>query len=140
MPDLPQPLLFNAWMREFEAALRARDTLPPGALGLRADAIARALGPGEATWCGADCDATLAATLATAASATAREAEWGGVHQAVFAHPLLGRLPLIGGLFTWSIAQPGDDTTLFRGSSYGDGWAWERARPVVPCRLRPRRP
>ena len=40
----------------------------------------------------------------------------------MFAHPLLGRLPLIGRLFTWRIEQPGDDTTVFRGGSRGGDW------------------
>ncbi len=120
--DLAQPLLFNDWMRRVEAALRAPGTLPPGTLGAASDAIARALGPGEARWCGPDCDTMLLATLAEAASATARDAEWGKLHQAEFAHPVLGRLPLIGRLFTWSIGQPGDDTTLFRGSPQPPGW------------------
>ncbi len=78
--------------------------------------------PGRPSGAAADCDATLSATLAAAAAGTARDAEWGTVHRAVFSHPILGRLPLLGALARWSIEQPGDDTTLFRGSARGPDW------------------
>ena len=32
------------------------------------------------------------------------------------------RLPVIGRLFTWEVEQPGDDTTLFRGTPATPGW------------------
>ncbi len=120
--DRAQPALFNNWMRRFEAALLDRDQLPPGAMGQQADVIARALGPDGATWCGTACDALLTTTLAAAAADFDIDARWGDLHQAEFAHPLLGRLPLIGALFTWSIEQPGDDSTVFRGSIRRTGW------------------
>jgi penicillin amidase len=40
---------------------------------------------------------------------------WGQPHQAVFAHPLLRHLPLVGRLFTFRIESPGDDATIDRG-------------------------
>ena len=120
--DLSQPLLFNEWMRLFEVALLQRDGVPPGALGASADAVARALGPGEGEWCGPECDALLSRSLATAAASTERDAVWGGFHRAEFAHPLLGRVPVLGGLVRWSVDQPGDDTTLFRGGARGPDW------------------
>ena len=39
------------------------------------------------------------------------------MHQAVFAHPLLGGLPLVGALASRSVAVDGDDSTLFRGGN-----------------------
>ena len=120
--DRPQALLFNEWMRGIEAALMTLYAVPPGMAGAQSDLIARALGPAEAGWCGAGCDAMLATTLAKAAAGYDPEGRWGDVHQAEFPHPLLGRLPLIGRLFTWHIEQPGDDTTIYRGSPRGPGW------------------
>ena len=46
--------------------------------------------------------------------------EWGKAHQSVFAHPILGRLPLVGSLATARIDSPGDGTTVDRGET-----AWE---------------
>ncbi|MGI4953372.1 MAG: penicillin acylase family protein [Janthinobacterium lividum] len=142
--DLAQPLLFNAWMRRFETALAVRAGVPAGMLGAQPDAVARALGvdgaegagadgaDAEGTWCGDGCDAMLSAALSDAvrdvdADAGGRgdargDASWGAVHEAEFAHPLLGRLPWVGGLARWRIRQPGDDGTLFRGSARAPGW------------------
>ncbi len=121
--DQAAALLFNAWMRRLEAALLARRSLAPGSAGQQADLVWRALqtedGPGG---CGGPCAPLLAETLQQAAAGWDPEARWGEEHKAEFAHPLLGRLPLIGRLFTWSIDQPGDDSTLFRGTPRGPGW------------------
>ena len=130
--DWPQPLLFNDWMRRFVTALQQHNDLPPGLEGASSDAIARALGPqGNASqanaqanaWCGKDCPVLLAATLAAAARDGGRDSRWGDAHQAEFPHPLLTRLPLVGRFFTWSIEQPGDGTTLFRGDMRGNSYA-----------------
>ena len=114
--DSWQPLLFNAWMGRFETALLQAQHAESFTEGAESDMIARALGPAGATWCGPDCDTLLSDTLAAAAAAEGPGDNWGAVHRAAFAHPLLGRLPAIGRFFTWHIEQPGDDTTLFRGS------------------------
>ena len=42
---------------------------------------------------------------------------WGDAHQAVFAHPILRAIPLLGPLTTISIPSPGDDDTLDRGGA-----------------------
>ena len=119
--DATQPLLFNDWMRRLGTALLERDGVPAGLGGAQPDLLARALGPGEAQWCGAGCDDLLASTL-TAAAHDGGGARWGDVHAAVFAHPVLGRIPVIGPLFTWRIPQPGDGETLFRGGMRGTSW------------------
>ena len=69
------------------------------------------LSPEGAALCGGDCGALLAITLhqTTAELAGKAGANWGSVHQAVFAHPMLGPIPLLGALATWRIPQPGDD-------------------------------
>ncbi len=121
--EWPQPLLFNDWMRRFVTALKQRDDIPPGLGGMAPDQIGRALGPDGGQWCAGDCDALLAKTLSAAAGAYDRGRQWGAVHQAEFPHPLLSQLPLVGRFFVWSIEQPGDGTTLFRGDMRGRSWA-----------------
>ncbi len=122
--DWWQPLLFNDWMARFEVALLRKDHVDAFIEGAPSDMVARALGPEEARWCGAGCDALLRDTLAPAAAAHAIDDHWGPVHEAMFQHPLLGRIPVLGRLFTWRVEQPGDDTTLFRGSPRGSGEDW----------------
>ena len=84
-------------------------------------AVAKAVGPG-ARWCSGDCAALLRAALAASLSDLATRFgpdpttwRWGEAHQAVFANPLLARLPLIGRFTTFRIASPGGDTTIDRG-------------------------
>ena len=120
--DQRQALLFNDWIRRLAAALEQRNDVPPGMLGTPSDAVARALGPDGGAWCGDSCDTLLTTTLTASAQDYDASARWGDVHRAEFLHPLLGRLPLIGQLFTWSVEQPGDDTTVFRGAMRGLDW------------------
>ncbi len=127
--DTPQPLIFNAWMRAFAGFVREKTGILAAPVGPDADLIGQALAPDGKALCGGDCGSLLAAALRLAVSgeygprgAAWDSVTWGSVHQAVFAHPLLGRLPLIGEYFTWRIAQPGDDTTVFRGSPTIPGW------------------
>ena len=126
--DWSQPLVFNEWMTRLQAALVARGKGEAGLTGTQSDMLARALGAEEASWCGADCGAVLTQTLAAAVAAHPADAHWGPAHEAVFEHPLLGRLSLVGRLFRWTVEQPGDDTTVFRGSpratvSGGEDWS-----------------
>lgn len=128
--DLPQPLIFNAWTRQFESTMLSRAGVPAAAVGARADLVARALSPGGAGWCEGDCGPMLAEALKTALSSLAAAYGpqpdgwlWGRAHQAVFSHPLLGPLPMLGPLTTSRIAQPGDDTTVYRGGMRGEAWA-----------------
>jgi penicillin amidase len=114
--DWWQPLLFNDWMTRLQHALMERRKTEPYLSGVQSDMLARALGPEEAQWCGPDCGTMLTQTLSAAAAASGPGDQWGTVHHAEFQHPLLGRIPLLGRLFTWHIEQPGDDTTVFRGS------------------------
>ena len=128
--DLPQPLIFNAWVRQFEVALLDHAGVPAGAAGARYDLVARALSPAGIAWCGGDCGPLLSRSLQAAIAGIAAAQGpspdswlWGGVHRAIFPHPLLGALPALGWLTTSYIAQPGDDTTVYRGGTRGDNWA-----------------
>ena len=114
---LPQPLIFNAWTRRLHALL------------LRAPASAATQGmelveQSLETGC-PDCAALLQQSLSESLSDLATRFgpdpsawRWGAAHQAVFAHPLLGRLPVVGPLVTARVPVPGDDATLFRGAMY----------------------
>ena len=124
--DLAQPLLFNEWMRAFEASLLQRAGVPAAVAGTGYDLAAYALSPDGAWWCQGDCGPQLAETLAAVAGRQGGALlgrRWGAEHLAAFGHPLLGRIPVLGRLFTWTIAQDGDDTTLNRGGTARDGWA-----------------
>ena len=130
--DAPQPLIFNAWMRDFATALlarlgvpaRAREAAPPWP-----EIAAHALGAEAAAWCGTDCTRLLASALTQATTelsvpygpdpATWR---WGTAHQAVFGHPLLRMVPLLGRLIEARIEAPGDETTVDRGGLAPDSF------------------
>ncbi|MDA8249577.1 MAG: penicillin acylase family protein [Rhodospirillales bacterium] len=122
--DAPQPLIFNAWMQRLYAMLLARIGVPDAG---RAAApwpllLPYALSPAGAHWCGGDCGPLLADSLAAATTDLARRFgndpsawRWGAAHQAVFAHPVLRMLPVVGALADIRIATPGDDVTIDRG-------------------------
>ena len=118
--DRPEPLLFNAWVRRFFAVMMEGLGLKNAPVGPAMDVVGQALSPGGAALCGGDCAPLLARSLAETTPGLG--GQWGTVHRTAFAHPLLGRLPVIGALFTWSMPQPGDDSTIFRGSPRTPGW------------------
>jgi penicillin amidase len=96
--------------------------VPLNAAGPSREFVAYVLSPDGAPWCGGDCSTLLSAALTDATAALAARFgddpaawRWGTAHPAVFAHPLLSRLPLIGGFASFAIPSPGDDTTLDRG-------------------------
>jgi penicillin amidase len=122
----PQPLLFDAWMPRFRDAVLARAGIAPSWAVASLEFTAFVLSPAGASWCGGNCGPILSQTLAaTAADLTARFGadpgtwRWGAAHPAIFAHPLLGHLPLIGALATATIPAPGDSGTVDAG---GNGW------------------
>jgi penicillin amidase len=110
----PQPLVFNLWLREFHRLVFRRQGLDPYYGGPMADFVGFVLSPAGAHWCGGDCAPLVKQALDTAI-ADAR-GSWGDAHKAVFAHPVLRGIPLLGSLTSLSISSPGDDTTLDRGS------------------------
>ncbi len=123
--DRPEPLLFNAWMRRFAADMLTGLGIPDAATGPTIDLVGQALSPSGAALCRDDCKTLLSQSLAETLDTLGpdwEQARWGEQHEALFSHPLLGRMPLIGALFTWRIPQPGDDGTLFRGSPRALDW------------------
>ena len=119
---LPQPLIFHAWMGRFYALVMARNQIPPDDAGFVApftEFLPSLFTPAGAHWCGGDCIPVLRRALIHSTAALAarfgphpRAWRWGRAHRAVFAHPFLSRLPLIGRFFSWRIAVPGSATTI----------------------------
>ena len=114
--DLPQPMIFAAWVRRFEALALAHRGLPQTASRPWVDFTAWLLGPDGAAWCDGDCRPLLDQALAEAMPPLAAHWgadpaawRWGDVHLATFADPVLPQL-------TNRIPQPGDDTTIFVGA------------------------
>jgi penicillin G amidase len=120
--DAPQPLIFNAWVQYFYGRVLQQAGVGVNDGGPLAEFVAYVLSPVGAHWCKGDCTALLQAALTDAVGDLARRFgndparwRWGEAHPAVFAHPLLRPLPILGTLTTLSIPSPGDDTTIDRG-------------------------
>jgi penicillin amidase len=122
--DSAAPLIFNAWMESFYNAVLRHAGLKAGLGAPVSDFVASVLSPAGAHWCDGDCAPMLRDSLADAMKVlSARFGDdpsawhWGDVHQAVFAHPLLRNIPVLGSLTTIGIPSPGDDNTLYRGGT-----------------------
>lgn len=126
---LPQPLIYNVWLAHIRDALFARNQVPVSAAGPWIEFVSWALlAPDAAAWCGGDCATLLTQTLAESAAYLEKRFgpdpaawRWGAAHQAVFAHPVMGNLPLLGRLTTARIPMSGDDATLDRGGTPWNG-------------------
>jgi penicillin G amidase len=120
--DRPQPLIFNAWMNEFYGTVLRHAGAGNGLGAPVSDFVAFVLSPSGVHWCDGDCAPMLRESLATTVgSLSARFGDdpaawrWGDAHQAVFAHPILRNIPLLGSFTTISVPSPGDDDTVDRG-------------------------
>jgi penicillin amidase len=127
--DLPQPLLFHAWMRRFRADALAAAGVTDAEAGARPEFLRLLLDPARSrAWCGpTGCEPLLAPSL-DAAVAALREAHgsdprdwrWGAVHVAAFEHPLLRFVPVLSGLTRLAVPTGGDGETLSRGGLRGE--------------------
>jgi penicillin G amidase len=122
--DSPAPLIFNAWMEAFYNAVLRHAGLTAGLGAPVSDFVAAVLAPTGAHWCDGDCGPMLRDALRDAvADLSARFGDdpaawrWGDAHQAIFAHPILRSVPILGSLTTITVPSPGDDNTLDRGST-----------------------
>jgi penicillin amidase len=120
--DAPQPLIFNAWIQFFYGRVLQQAEIPRGDGGPLLEFVAYVLSPAGAHWCGGDCTSVLRASLGDAVADLTRRFggdpvkwRWGDAHPAVFAHPILRPIPILGTLGTLSIESPGDDSTVDRG-------------------------
>jgi penicillin amidase len=122
----PQPLIFNAWIHAFVGVVLAANHLDPATAPVLDDRFVLSLllpEDGAKTqaklWCQGDCRPLLLSAL-DQAMATLRHYHgadparwrWGAAHPALFAHPLLSNLPLLGWLGRITIPVPGDATTI----------------------------
>lgn len=117
--NAPQPLIFSAWMQAFQNAVLAKAGIPLWAASPEFEFVPFVLSPKGQSWCGGSCAALLKSTLdSTMASLASRFGadpaawHWGAVHQAVFAHPVLRAIPVVGSWTSLRVATPGDGTTL----------------------------
>ncbi len=122
--DRPEPLVFNAAVQLFVTQVIAANHVGEDELGPWSGFADWVVSPAGAAWCGGDCRPALGRALHDAVGQLAarygadpKAWRWGTAHQSVFAHPLLGELPVVGGLARRSVAVDGDDTTLFRGGN-----------------------
>ena len=124
---LPQPLIWNAWARRFQAlVLRGAGV----AEGMASPEFLAFLLAGEAPlWCRPDCTAPAAQALAEVMAELAAEHgsdpanwHWGVAHPAVFEHPLLRFVPVLGGLTRLAVPSAGDGQTVLRGTPRGVGF------------------
>ena len=120
--DLPQPLIFNAWIDRFNRLILRRHGIAPEHGGPTGGFVSFVLSPAGAHWCEGDCGKPLAEALdlavrdlSTRFGADPSLWRWGTAHQAVFAHPMLRGIPWLGPLTTQTIPQAGDDNTVGRG-------------------------
>lgn len=119
--EAPQPLIFNAWLRQFVTAVLRRAGVADG-VGETTGEFARfVLGPGRPAWCGGDCAPMLYAALDTAVGQlreawgdTPQDWRWDMAHRAVFAHPILRFVPGIGALIGARVPVGGDAYTVNR--------------------------
>lgn len=129
--DLPQPLIFNGWMRALGRAILASQTDGRGrnAVAPWPQLVTAALGPNGEALCAGSCAAMLSSSLDSAMASLApvygsdpARWRWGAVHRAAFDHPILRFIPFLGPLVDARIEAPGDDTTLFRGGLAYSGY------------------
>ncbi len=129
--DAPQPLIVNAWLRRFVAGVLAARGIPePGAAAAPwPDLAAHALLV-DPTYCGpSNCPKLLTDSLSSSMADLAKSYgdnlaawRWGSAHQALFAHPLLRFVPVLGALTGSRIETPGDETTIDRGGFAAPGF------------------
>jgi penicillin amidase len=124
--DSPAPLIFNAWMDAFYTSVLRHAGLTSGVGAPESDFVASVLSPAGAHWCDGDCAPLLRDSLAEAMKELATRFgddpsvwRWGDAHQAIFAHPILRDIPVLGSFTTIAIPSPGDDNTVDRGGTNG---------------------
>lgn len=118
--DLPQPLIWNTFMRRLPALALARAGISaaPGSPEFLRFLL---LDANAGWWCGGDCRAMAALALAEAVTELVRlhgadptAWRWGAAHQARFEHLLLRRVPGLNRAIELAVPASGDDQTVQR--------------------------
>ena len=127
LPEAPQPLIFNAWLRGFVDLVLRRAGVPDGGGETTGEFATFVLGAGAGAWCGGDCRPLLADALRTTTEALSdrlganpRLWRWGAPHQAMFEHPILRFVPGLNRLARVAIPVGGDFYTVNRQAFRGD--------------------
>jgi len=122
--DRPAPLIFAAWVDAFQRIVLRQAGFARHLGATASDFVGMVLTPEGSRWCGGDCTPLLREALNTAAADLARRFgqnpgawRWGSAHQAVFAHPLLRHVPVLGPATAIAIPVPGDSDTIDRGGT-----------------------
>ncbi len=120
----PEPLIFNDAVQLFVARTLAANHVAQADAGPWSGFLDWLVSPDGAVWCNGDCRPALSRALHDASEELATRFgqdphawRWGTVHQAVFAHPILAQIPVIGAIASRRVPVDGDDTTLFRGGN-----------------------
>lgn len=127
----PEPLIYSAWLRELSHDIYADELgekLFQKFQGPRSDFIDEVLNGPLSRWCDNEntaqvvetCDDLKGPALDRAVARLSQEEgrnismwQWGHQHQAVFKHPLLTPVPLLGKMFTVRTPVGGDTDTVF---------------------------
>lgn len=131
-PDLPQPLIFNAWSRAAGRAALTDAGIPEGAWNPSREFIRYVLHPDGrgAAWClpAGGCPALAAAALERAVADLAAEHgsdptawRWGEAHVARFEHAMLRFVPGLSALTRLEAETGGDAETVMRAAFTGEG-------------------
>jgi penicillin amidase len=127
----PQPLIFNAWIHAFGERVLKANKVDPDSAPVLTDSFIQSLLLGSGTagvsgtptpaslWCDGDCRPMLLqalhdsmAQLRALYGSNYAGWRWKAAHRALFAHPLLSRIPVLGIFGRIRIAVPGDATTI----------------------------
>lgn len=123
--DRPEPLIYAAWMDQLWSDLFA-ETLGTDFHSFqtfRPEILRRVLTQAP-HWCGPEsCEATLRGAFEKSVRAMAGRRganpaswRWGDEHQAIFAHPVMRHLPVLGPFSTIKVPTDGGDSTINRGT------------------------
>lgn len=125
--DLPQPLIWNAFMRRMPALALRRAGIPTAPAGPEFLRFLL-LDPNAGWWCNGDCRAMAALALAEVVSELTQAYgndpaawRWGNVHRALFEHPLLRVIPGLNRMAELAVPASGDDQTVQRQGPRGGG-------------------
>jgi len=130
--DRPEPLIFDAWMREMRLILVNEKTgLPLSELGPYDATAITSLVKDHPQWCDGikgpdpDCRATITRALDQALALLSKRDgadmtkwRWGAEHISVLTHKLYSHVPILDRLSDLSVASSGDFYTLNRGGAH----------------------
>jgi penicillin G amidase len=129
--DRPEPLIFAAWMNHLNRAILADELKEsfPGFEQVRPQVLVDIL-TRRRHWCDdistpepESCDELIERSLGKALAdlevtwgKDMKTWRWGAAHPARFAHPFLGRIPVLGAMADLQVPSDGDDFTVSRGT------------------------